>query len=375
MGIRALDPTTLLVELEGPTAYFPQLVASWATYPVPRHVVEAHDAAWTSTEHIVTNGPFRLEAWRQGESIVLVRNLRYHGRFTGNVNRVELRMVPTVASTASEGVDMYEADRLDLSPVDWDTDWARQRHADELVSGPRLIALYVGFDASRPPFDDFRVRRAFALATDRRTLGDVVLQGYHFPATGGFVPPGMAGHSPEIALPYDPDWARKLLTKAGYPGGRGFPIVEALASRSNVPLNEYLQAQWRENLAIKIEWQSKKLGVFLDRLNRDPPHIFRTAWVADYADPVCFLRASSVQQFTRWRNPAYEKLVTRARQVMDQCKRMHLYQQADRILVQDAAVLPLTYFRLNLLIKPWVRTYPISPIDRRYYKDVIIAPH
>jgi oligopeptide transport system substrate-binding protein len=170
---------------------------------------------------------------------------------------------------------MYEEDALetiffgDLSQADLDR--ARQRHAEEYVVGPWLATFYVGFDVSRPPFDDPRVRRAFTLATERETLADVAMRGYVFPATGGFVPPGTPGHSPGIGLPYDPEGARQLLAEAGYPSGLGFPAIDCLAPSSRlapVPIIECLQAQWLENLGIEITWKQIETG-FLDSGDRD----------------------------------------------------------------------------------------------------------
>jgi oligopeptide transport system substrate-binding protein len=129
------------------------------------------------------------------------------------------------------------------------------------VSGPRLSVSYLGFDVSRRPFDDPRVRRAFTLATSRERLASVVNKGFEFPATGGLVPPGMPGHSPKIALPYDPDQARQLLAEAGYPGGHRFPELECLTSMySWVSTNEFLQTQWREILGIEINWKFMEWG-------------------------------------------------------------------------------------------------------------------
>lgn len=213
---------------------------------MPRHVVEAHGEAWTEVGNIVTNGPFKLEAWQQGELMVLSRNPDYHGRFGGNVQRVELTLLPSKEWAAQ--LEMYEADGLDIlglyGPPPAEVARIRQDHPGEYVLAPQPAVCYVGFDVSRPPFDDVRVRRAFVLATDRETLADVALRGFHFPAAGGFIPPGIPGHSPGIGPAYDPDQARKLLAEAGYPGGRGFPIVEALTMVAPVGLSEYLQPQW-----------------------------------------------------------------------------------------------------------------------------------
>jgi ABC-type oligopeptide transport system substrate-binding subunit len=85
-----LDEVTLAVELEGPTGYFLHLLANAVTFPVPRHVVELHGQAWAVPENIVTCGSFRLESWQPGERMTLARNPDYHGRFTGNLECVEL---------------------------------------------------------------------------------------------------------------------------------------------------------------------------------------------------------------------------------------------------------------------------------------------
>jgi oligopeptide transport system substrate-binding protein len=307
--------------------------------------------------------------------MVLVRNADYRGRFRGNVRQVELSLLADLSAR----LEMYEANGSDVldfmffPPAELDD--ARQRHAGEHVSGPRLFTSYVGFDVSRPPFDDVRVRRAFALATDRETLADVVLRGRDAPATGGFVPPGMPGHSAGIGLPYDPDQARRLLAEAGYPGGRGFPAVGSLMRRAHESQGEYLEAQWRENLGIETAWETMEWGAFFDRLRRAPPHIFLLGWIADYPDPDNFLRVSSMRRFTRWRNEAYDRLVEKARRAMDQEERMRLYRQADRILNEEAAILPLIYWRFHLLMKPWVRKYPASALRTWFWKDVIIEPH
>jgi len=378
VGVRALDDLTLIVELEGPTGYLLHLLALTSTYPVPRHVVEVHGEAWTevganSTElGIVTNGPFRLDTWQRGQSIVLSRNPEYHGQFTGNLQRVEL---PLFADPSAR-LKVYEMDGLDIvGPPPSEMDRARQGHAGEYISLPRLHTEYVGFNVILPPFDDHRVRRAFVLATDRETLADVIMRGYVSPATGGFVPPGMPGYSAGISLPYDPEQARQLLAEAGYPGGRGFPDVSAWTRSASLPNIGYLQAQWRENLGIEITWETMEWAMYLDRLRKEPPHVFLMGWEADYPDPDNFLRVGLWRERVGWRNEDYARLVEKARRITDQGERMKLYRQADGILVEEAAIMPLYHERLNLLVKPWVIKYPASAIGGPVWKDVIIEPH
>lgn len=171
--------------------------------------------------------------------------------------------------------------------------------------------------------------------------------------------------------------ARRLMAEAGYPGGRGFPVAEALmSSQENESLSKHLRAQWQENLGVEITWQPMEHGAWVERVLREPPSISFGRWYADYPDPDNFPRISTALWLPGWQNEAYDGLVVEgARRVMDQEERMRMYQQADRILVEEAPILPLVYARLHLLVKPWVRKYPTSPMKAWFWKDVIIEPH
>jgi ABC-type oligopeptide transport system substrate-binding subunit len=380
LGVRALNDITLEVELEEPTGHFLQLLACSATFPVPRHVVEAHGESWTDVGKFVSNGPFLLEARPSDELMVLARNPDYHGRSTGNLQHVELSLLSSRQSSLAL-LESYEAGDLDVYHP-WELplaemDRARQRHPGEFLLEPWLQTHYLAFNTSRPPFDDPRVRRALAMATDREALASAVLGGFVFPATGGFVPPGMAGHSPGIALPYDPKAARDLLAEAGYPGGRGFPPVGCLTRTftADRESTEYSRRGWQNELGVEVSLEVVESGEYLDRLVREPPDVFALCWVADYPDPDTFLRVAFATTPIVWRNPPYEGLVEKGRSVTDQRQRMALYGQADRMLVQEAALLPLFYGRNSLLIKPWVRKFPVSARGDWFWKDVIIEPH
>jgi ABC-type oligopeptide transport system substrate-binding subunit/DNA-binding SARP family transcriptional activator len=378
LGVRALDALTLEVELEEPAGNFLHLLTTETSCPVPKHTVEALGGRWTEAGNIVTNGPFMLAEWHPGESMRLVGNPEYFGRASGNVHEVALAFLPAVRSAELE---MYGAGELDVAtlqdpPV---VDLARQRYPGEYVSFPILSTLHVGFDVSRPPFDDPRVRRALTLAVDREQLADVHLGGQVFPATGGFVPPGMPGHSPGIGLPHDPEQARQLLDEAGYPDGRGFPVTEALAPGLRVDErveSRQLQAYWRDNLGLEIRWQALEVRAWLDRLSSEPPHLHLTASMAQYPDPDDLLRATPFRRRNRWQNDAYDRLVEKARQATTPAVRIELYQKADAMLVEEAPIMPIYYDRGHLLLKPWVTRFPTSSL--RWYghwHDAIVEPH
>ena len=377
VGVRAPDDATLVVELEEPTSYILQ-VLSWF-YPLPRHVVETYEESWTEPAHIVTNGPFRLQAHQPGALLVLQRNPSYHGRFTGNVQRVEAHIV---SGGAARRLEAYEHGELDVADIVFEAptqaERVRQQYAGEHIAAPELWALWMGLDITRPPFHDRRVRQAFALALDREAMARE-LGSYAATATGGVVPPGMPGHSPGIALPYSPEAAMELLAQAGYGtrAGLRFPRVELwYPTRPAVAAPvQYLINQWRRGLGVEISAEAMEWTPYLERLARSLPHICAICWRADYPDPDNFLRAALGMYRGGMPRQPYEELLETARHTTDQPERMRLYRQADRMVVEEALIVPLTYGDTHYLVKPWVKRYPLSSIGPPFWKDVVIEPH
>jgi oligopeptide transport system substrate-binding protein len=358
---------TLELELERPASYFLHVLAY--LFPVPRHVVEERGDAWTDVGNIVTNGPFLLESFQPGERIILVRNPSYNGPFSGNLRKVEVKF--NLNRMSSEELKIYDSNGVDLAELGVETFHARHRYAEEYTSGPSPRTYYVQFDTSRPPFDDARVRRAFVMAVDKERLADEVIGGILYPATGGFVPPGVPGHSPRIGLPYDPVQARQLLTQAGYPEGRNFPNLE-LVWYSEFNWIEHLKAEWLENLSVEVTFH--KIGWADYAQNKRKWHLSFVGWSADYPDPENFLRVGIGDLLPYWRNDVYDRLLEEAQQSSNLNDRIRLYQEADKILIEEAAIMPITYLRWHRLVKPWLK----MPAENIYYlsmKDVIIEPH
>ncbi|HEY44727.1 MAG TPA: protein kinase [Anaerolineae bacterium] len=371
VGIRALNDMTLEFEHEDRVGYALHLLS--VGFPVPRHIVEEHGEAWTELGNLVTNGPFRLEEWQPGRSMTLTRNPRYPGSFPGNVEQVELCLI----ADRSKKLQMYVDGALDiygLWPHSIENDRARQGFAGEYLSYPETVTSYVGFDTSRPPFDDVRVRQAFALATDKVRLADETLRGFDFPALGGFVPPGLLGHTKEIKTSCDPKRAQDLLKEAGYPDGVGFPSVEFFFGGDCVRAPS-LADQWYESLGVEIKCEHFEWSQYSKRLVEEPPHLFTMAWAADYPDPDNFMRTAHFQELTRWHNETYENLVEEARRVGDQEERMKMYHEAERILVDEVPIIPLTYIRWHILVKPWVKKVQIAGAFRSWYKEIVLEPH
>ncbi len=157
--------------------------------------------------------------------------------------------------------------------------------------------------------------------------------------------------------------------------GRGFPKVEALTPLDqDDPVNKFLAAQWEEILGVKIAWRTVSPGLHL-LLERTPPDIFISYWHADYPDPDDFLGASQFLRWTGWKDAAYLGLLKETRLSVDQSTRMDLFERADRLLMEKAAIVPISYQRQHYLFKPWVKRYPTSALYPWFWKDVVIEPH
>jgi ABC-type oligopeptide transport system substrate-binding subunit len=136
-----------------------------------------------------------------------------------------------------------------------------------------------------------------------------------------------------------------------------------------------LEEQWRANLGVRIVWAMPDYARYRASILAGTPHLYRMSWVADYPDPDNFLRLALHQPYSRWHNDRFEQLLESARHMTDPAERLKFYQAADRLLMDEAGVIPLTYERNHGLLKPWVKRFPSSPIKTTYFKDIVIEPH
>jgi len=379
VGISAPDPFTLVIELEEPCSYFPFILGDPVSFAVPKHVVEREGGTWAEPGQIVTSGAFQFESRDQsaGQTLHFTRNTRYFGRVRGNIERVALAF-------RQNELDMYQAfvagelDKVEfLIPQFPPDEWNHYREVGQLhiSTVPFVDAVY--FVTDRPPFDDPAVRRAFVLATDREQLARVFE--HQLFADGGYIPPALPGHSPDIGLPHDPGEARRILAGAGYPEGCGFPSVGLLLGLAGLEKGDdlvftLLQEMWQQELGVRIHkcWGDSPAK---DLEARRDFHCFFIGWFADYPDPASFLQSNFLIDQCHWQNPAFEALIEEGRHTFDQGHRMELYRQADRILTEDAVVLPLFYGHIYELRQPWVYKSAGSSIYSAQWKDITLLPH
>lgn len=370
VGIAVADDHTLIIDLEQPASYFLQSLTCAGAHPTPAHLFAVHGEAWATPGVAVANGPFRLVEWQRGHSMILERNPSFFGQRSGNVDRIELLFDLTIA----QQVERYAAEQLDVL---WLNDLEpsareqlRQRHPSEYRTSPLLNVIFAAFDATQPPFTDQRVRQAFVHAIDREALVNMALGGYEQPAHGGVVPSGLPGHSAEIGLGFDAVRARELLQDAGYVEANQFPTVTAFSWHGVAAVCHALSEQWRRQLGLTISWSILDPPEFGQRRFTERPALFLFGFACDYPDANLFLDIFTNTDLTRWSSAEFLRLVAQAQRTLAPAQRLALLSQADAIAMAAAAVMPLYYERLQFLLKPHIRHFPMAPFSWWFWKDV-----
>ncbi|XHR27373.1 MAG: peptide ABC transporter substrate-binding protein [Chthoniobacteraceae bacterium] len=348
VGVRVLDPATLEVTLENPTPYFLDLCAFATLRPVHLPSVERYPDDWTKPGKLVGNGAYLLDAWRVNDRIRLRRNPFYWDRAHVAMESVDILPI----SKANTAFNVYASGQADLV---MDKGLVPNQLLDELKkrpdfhSAPFLGNYFLRFNCTRPPFNDARVRRAFALVIDKPLLTEKITRAGEPPAYS-LTPPGTAGYQPPAGLTRDPAQARRLLAEAGYPGGRGFPRVGYLYSEGelNEGLAVEIQAMVRRELGVEIDLQRQEWKVYLRSMASLDYDLCRATWVGDYNDPNTFLGCfvtGDGNNRTGWSNAEYDGLIAAAAREPDAVRRLELFSQAERILIsRDAPICPLYYY-------------------------------
>jgi oligopeptide transport system substrate-binding protein len=384
LGVKATDEKTLVVTLEGPTPYFPLLAATWTYYPVPRHVVEAEGDAWVEAGKMVSNGPYILTAWEHDQSMTLERNEKYYGE-APTITRADYTLF---ADPVTQALVAFENNELDQAQVAG-ADLERVKNDPELGPPvqvfPRSGTEFITCDTTNPPTDDVRVRQALAMAIERDALANGVLKGEFSPAPT-MLPPDIPGYNEAAALGEDAEKAKQLLADAGYPNGEGFPellLTYTSTSTEEQKSAQYLQGVWNQTLGINVKLDPLEDKAFNDWQNsRDeqPFNLYLNFWGSDWGDPANWHNQLFDSQadfyHAHWKNDEFDKLVRDAAVMGDQEARIAQYQQAETLLNQDAAMIPLFHLNRIYVIKPWVQGivhYPI--LGRTWLRYISILEH
>ncbi len=369
VGIRAIDPLTLEIELIEPDVKFLDGLTSYPWVPVHEPSVTAAGgffnprADFTRPGVLVSNGPYVLSDWKHGQYVEVARNPRYHRKTKlSSIRFVSMENTDTMERSFRSG-QLHITDSVPASKMDV----YREAQDPALLTYPRIGTRYLSFNTTRAPFDDARVRRAFALALNRQQLVEVVLRTGGRPAYS-FVGPIPGKYEPTHFLEESVPAAQALLAEAGYPNGEGFPPVEYLYNTldRNRQVAEAIQQMWRSALGVQISLRNEEWKVFLDTRSRLDYHIARAGWLPFSPEPAELYELNSgwsPSNETGWSDPEYDRILTLARREMDAEKRYALYHQLDEILLAEQPVIPIGFYARSRLVHPSIEGWPTNPME------------
>ena len=375
-GVKVIDNYTLQITIDQPKAYFLAKLTFPASYVVDKNNVERGGQTWT--DHPNGTGPYMLKEYVRGQRIVLVKNPNYYGDPKPQIPEVDYILGGGSFMTMYENGDL-DSTRVSINDIDRVSDPSSPLNK-ELFIGPELSTQFLVFNVHKPPFDDPKVRQAFALAIDRQKVVDVVFHKMPLVATT-ILPPGMPGYvDPGTPPAYDPAQAKQLLAQSKY--ANNMPDITWTTVGAGGAASQDVQAMTamiKDNLGINVSIQQTDWATFIGQLNdptNNPYQMFDIGWVADYADPQNFLdilfHTGSTQNWAAYSNPAVDKLLDQAGLDGDPQGRFKLYNQAEKMILADYPVVPLTYGRQYWLTKPYVKglIYPPLIIPRLKYASL-----
>jgi peptide/nickel transport system substrate-binding protein/oligopeptide transport system substrate-binding protein len=368
-GLVAFDPRTLQITLAESQSPFVSSLAVGFAKVVPREVVEKLGEDFGRRP--VGTGPFKFVEWVRDKQITLAANPDY---FEGppSLDRLEYRIF--TGEALDEMFGEFERGNLEDSGFP-----ARERprllngRKYQFVRRPILGISFLGINTTMKPLDDPRVRQAINYAIDRRTIMREIYQDQYLPGVG-ILPPGTYGYDPKlVGYPYAPKKAAELLAAAGYPGGKGLPVLHIWSARKNDEAVAEHEAIVKSLAAVGVRaevlyntnWPEYKAQVYEGKLP-----IFRYSWYADTPDPETFLGqlfdSRSSDNITRFRNPTIDTLLQRARLEGDVQRKLQLYQEVERQIVGNAPLMLLSYYTYERAFQPYVKGIQVSALGDPY---------
>ena len=385
LNVRASeDGKTLTVQLSYPCSYFDKLASFVATSPVQQATVEANGDAWcTEPDTYVCNGPYMITEWTPSERIVLSKNPYYVGGWDSSkiVSDTITLLLLEDSSASYAAYNSGEAQLVKDVPTDEIPSLTRAEDGGDFYLDEIMGTYYISLNDQEEPFTDVRVRKALSLAIDRDYVANTIMQGIYTPATA-LVGPGIVdengyfmdnanGGEPYISDDYEANLeeAKSLLAEAGYPDGEGFPTITYSANDAgyHIPVAEYLQQAWGE-LGItmnidKVEWSS-----FIPMRRAGDYDISRNGWSMDYNDPSNMLELFTTNNGNndgKYANPEFDQVIEDSR-VADKATHFEKLHEAEDILMNDAACIPVAYYNDFWLQSPSLKGTWHSPYGYWY---------
>ncbi|WP_099360742.1 peptide ABC transporter substrate-binding protein [Fredinandcohnia onubensis] len=373
VGIKAVDDRTFEVELTSPLGYFDSLLTLWTFYPVKKDLVESNKNWAAEAEGYISNGPFKMTKWAHDSEVVIEKNDQYYASDVVNLNKVTFKMV----NEATTYYQMFKTDELDLIMTLPTDAIDAEKQNEEYHAVPYYGTYMYMLNVEKEPFNNAKVRKAFAMAIDRKALVENVTKGGETPAFG-MVPPGAEtpdGDFREVGGDYlkeDYDEAKKLLAEGmAEEGWTELPEVTLLynTSENHKKIAEAVQEMFKKNLGVSIKLANQEWGTYLDTTEQKNYQMARMGWIGIFVDPVVMLDyylGDSPNNRTGWVNEEFDSLMQQAKVEQDQAKRYQLLHDAEKVLMNDLPFIPVSFYTNTFLtsnefedIAYYVNRYPM----------------
>ena len=376
LSVRAVDDYTLEIRLSHALPYFPDILTNTVASPVHPTSVSG-SGGFSKPGATISNGPYVLAELTPGSSILLSRNPNYWDIASTAFDHVRYEFV------ADENTEFM---RFRAGELDATYSVPEQRFQELLAKpgsglqhGATLATIYFTFNTERGPLSGKRgLREALSLAVDRQAIVDSVTRAGQVPAYS-LVPDGAWNYEPayyswrEASVDDRVARARKLYAEAGFSNAK--PLRLRLLYNENELVQRVciaIAAMWKEELGVDTELIQMEFKAYLSA-RADPAQwdVVRVGWTADYNDASTFLDTmsrDSPQNFGRWVNSEYARLLASAANEGDPAKRINTLQQAESLMLNDYPLLPLYFYVARRLVQPGISAPAINPMNRTYSK-------
>jgi ABC-type transport system substrate-binding protein len=373
-GVQVIDETTIQITLTEPREWFLSELTYPVSYVVDKNQIENDPRGWTRKPN--GTGPYRLDEFSPAERIELVRNENYH------LGKPLLERV-TFDLGGGSLATRYENDEIHIGAVpaiELQAVQAGQSALSEEYHPQQKLAIsYIAFNLEQAPFDDINVRKALAMAVNRGAINEVLLFDTQRVADG-ILPPNLPGYDESVtSYSYDPEEAKRLLDQSRYAGNMPRIILTFAGAGGDAPdILQAIQDNWKQTLGIDVELQATDYSAFLRELRRGTFQMYSAGWIADYPDPEDFIdklfATDSQQNEQGYDNPDAQALIEQARAETDRTRRFQLLNEAEQLILDDAAIIPTFWPIDHLLVKPCVKNWPEISMTVPKYRFIEIDP-
>ncbi len=376
VAITAIDEKTLEVVLTAPTGYFLDLLTNPAFFPVNHQVAEENPNWHAEADSFVANGPFMLESWDHDNEMVFAKNNEYWDADVVKLDKVHFAMV----NDTNTQYQMFEKGELDTASIPPEL-------SDELIDGENVFVGESGglefyrFNVTEEPFQNKKIRQAFALAIDREEIAQYVVKNKVEPAYG-FISPGFTSPSGKDfrdengdLVSFDPEQAKQLLEEGMEEEGYDeLPeiVLSFNTSDPNKAVAETLQDMLSEHLGVDVTLENQEWNVFAEAQQNLELQFSRSSFLNDYNDPVNFLESfitDSYMNRTGFSSEEYDDLIKKGQTELDEEKRWEYLYEAEKLLAEEMIAIPIRYYNTVVLEADGITgilRHPVGYFDLKY---------